>query len=132
MLIISRSLLSIAQASFSFKRLDMRTFTYATPTLIMHLSIVSLTTPRTGIGCDLTCQIPNFWGSLSYQIPTKAPAIPRIHVANLIGHHIIPTSIPTVKVNACMCAICRVYHTMSLVLNRRTAWVCSYSIFRCS
>ena len=33
-LIISRSRLSIAQASYSFKRLDMWMFTYATPTII--------------------------------------------------------------------------------------------------
>ena len=37
---ISRSRLSIAQASSSFKRLDMHTFTYATPTFtnkVLHL-----------------------------------------------------------------------------------------------
>ena len=37
---IAHSCLSITQASFSFKCLDMRTFTYATPTFIteaLHL-----------------------------------------------------------------------------------------------
>ena len=39
-LLIIRSHLSITQASFPFKRLNMRTFTYATPTFItkvLHL-----------------------------------------------------------------------------------------------
>ena len=34
LLLTSRSHLSIAQASSSFKRFDMRTFTYTTPTII--------------------------------------------------------------------------------------------------
>ena len=43
LLLIARSLLSISQASSSFKRLDTRTFTYTTPTFITEaLRLVTL------------------------------------------------------------------------------------------
>ena len=43
-------------------------------------------------------------GSVSYQISTKDPAIPRNHVGNLI-HHILST----VKVN-----VCTIHHIMGI------------------
>ena len=78
-LIISRSHLSIAQLSSSFKRLDTRTFMHATPTLIteaLHLvtRVQLLLTTVTVNQCLIQCQLTLM--GLVYTMCTNSKAMP--------------------------------------------------------
>ena len=95
--------------NFSSAKVSLHTVLLLT---ILHLSILSPTTPGTGIVgiiSDLTLyfrQIPHFWGSFRIKSPLKPqPAIPRNPVRNLICR-----IVSTVKVKTC--EMHRIYHIM--------------------